>query len=219
VIIRHLAWEIDSACVEITKKNHADVEHRGDFTRDDASLVAESVRKDLALGTLLASAAPPCLPWSRIDGGQDTGCGSLEEKKFELAFKFISEIESKLGTREKFLIENVVFKDHSAVEPFEKMCGGKAAVCDATDFGVIRRPRLLWTRADVSDKNLSSLPHPLQQDEVGQIRRVLQDCTKSTIRHLQARSIVGTTWFLPNRSSQDQRDSRASQIQLCGLTA
>jgi len=145
----------------------------------------------------VVSAAPPCPPWSRIEGGQDTGRGSTEGKKFELAINFISEIENKLGTKARILIENVVFKDHLAVEPFEKMCGGRATVCDATDFGVIRRPRLWWTRADMSDENLGSLPHPFNKMKMGrynEFRKIVPNVPFDTFK---PDVIDGTTWSLP----------------------
>ncbi len=71
--MRHLAWELDPISIEITKKKHPDVEHRGDFTCDDATKVTDAVKRVLKNATLLVSAAPPCPPWSRIDGGQDKG--------------------------------------------------------------------------------------------------------------------------------------------------
>ncbi len=92
-IVRHLAWEIDPICIEITKKNHPDVEQRGDFTCDDAAKVAEAVKRDLRNATLLVSVAPPCPPWSRVDGGQDRGNDSDEGEKFERAIKFIKDID------------------------------------------------------------------------------------------------------------------------------
>ena len=135
------AWEIDEACIKLTKDRLPWLRHRGDLTSDDPAAVAAAVKKADPEGKALivVTAAPPCQDFSRI--GQSPGQrGALFLATAEFYWKTRSLLPDR---RWAFLFENVVMEPaHS--DAVSKALGVDPIMVCASDFGWISRPRLWW---------------------------------------------------------------------------
>jgi len=58
----HIAWEVDSDCLEVLKARHPEAVIRGDFLKDDPAEVARALHRHDPEGTklVLFASAPPC---------------------------------------------------------------------------------------------------------------------------------------------------------------
>ena len=129
------AWEIDEACIKLTKDRLPWLRHRGDLTSDDPAAVAAAVKKADPEGKalLVVTAAPPCQDFSRI--GQSPGHAGQRGALFLATAEFYWKTRSLLPDRRwAFLFENVVMEPaHS--DAVSKALGVDPIMVCASDFG------------------------------------------------------------------------------------
>ena len=147
----HIAWEVDSDCLEVLKARHPEAVIRGDFLKDDPAEVARAIHRHDPEGTklVLFASAPPCPDFSRI---RDDAPGSAGEEgqKFTAYCEFIRKVEMDIPhKRTGHITENVVM-DKGEADHFAGLLDCNTVLADAQDFGLINRPRLWWTRVDWS---------------------------------------------------------------------
>ncbi len=93
-------------------------------------------------------AAPPCPDFSIINDSA-LGLQGEEGSKFVKYAQLARQIEQGLGGREvRHLVENVIFQQKSEAQHVSNSLDASPIVVDASDFGLIGRPRLWWSRID-----------------------------------------------------------------------
>ncbi len=147
-----VAWEIDTSCTEVTSQRFPYVIHRGDFLQDTPNAIAEFIKRHdpHQLCAILFVAAPPCPDFSIVTGhGQ--GFSGREGCKFQSYVEFVTQVEKQLdGWDCHHLIENVVMQQKSEIQWASDNTHTSPVIADASDFGLVSRPRLWWTRIDWS---------------------------------------------------------------------
>ncbi|CAE7887796.1 unnamed protein product, partial [Symbiodinium sp. KB8] len=139
-----VSWEVDRACKALVQKALPWVEHRGDFTRDSPSDVADLVldADPNAEAMVVWCAAPPCQDFSRI--AQGAGHQGNRGRLFEESVAFMDELRAALKShRFAFLYENVEMSAEAARVSSEALGVQPVFVCPS-DFGWVSRPRLWW---------------------------------------------------------------------------
>ncbi len=133
-------------CMGVTTYWHPRVRHRGDFTKDSVSDVAELIRSidpdNDAM--LLITAGPPCPDFSRIRSRSAPGHRGTEGQKFGQFCEFTDQLEYELSRQAHKVVENVVMEPKDA-DLCSEMLSYTPVMIDACDFSIIRRPRLWWT--------------------------------------------------------------------------
>ena len=84
--------------------------------------------------------------FSRILGPKGKGPDCDEGQKFSDFTKWLLDIEKKLGQKLRILIENVIPQDTSHAKRMADQLEASFVVADASDYKLINRPRLWWTR-------------------------------------------------------------------------
>ena len=160
------AWEIDEACIKLTKDRLPWLRHRGDLTSDDPAAVAAAVKKADPEGKALivVTAAPPCQDFSRI--GQSPGHAGQRGALFRKTRSLLPD------RRWVFLFENVVMEPaHS--DAVSKALGVDPIMVCASDFGWISRPRLWWLYPSILQATMDPASgKPLQWAKHGSYRRL-----------------------------------------------
>lgn len=135
----HIAWEVDSDCLEVLKARHPEAVIRGDFLKDDPAEVARAIHRHDPEGTklVLFASAPPCPDFSRIRDDAPY-CEFIRKVEMDIPHK-----------RTGHITENVVM-DKGEADHFAGLLDCNTVLADAQDFGLINRPRLWWTRVDWS---------------------------------------------------------------------
>ncbi len=143
-LIAYIAWEIDRECIQFTQNKFPKVRHRGDFIKDDIDdLMYELDQIDPDHeAEILFCAGPPCPDFSRIRGSKAPGKAGPEGKKFTQFTEFHEQVRNRCNRQVRSVVENVVFQDPREADDFSKALQCTPVVCDAADFGIIRRPRL-----------------------------------------------------------------------------
>ena len=158
-VVHHVAWEVDRECRAFLGHHWPQAQLRGSFYDDAFELVVKHASVGLAKAAatggsepafVLATAGPPCPDFSRIRGAGATGRKGTEGRKFA---DFIDQRQEPLRAHcEKsrlafsFLVENVVMNSDDR-EHFDNTLRCHSFVCEASDLGPVRRPRLWWTNA------------------------------------------------------------------------
>ena len=167
------AWEIDEACIKLTKDRLPWLRHRGDLTSDDPAAVAAAVKKADPEGKALivVTAAPPCQDFSRI--GQSPGHAGQRGALFLATAEFYWKTRSLLPDRRwVFLFENVVMEPAHSDAVFKALGVDPIMVC-ASDFGWISRPRLWWLYPSILQATVDPASgKPLQWAKHGSYRRL-----------------------------------------------
>ena len=123
---------------------------RGDVLKEDANSVIEIIDRHDPHQTCMVVflSAPPCPDFSVISDSAK-GFQGTEGSKFLVYAELAKSIEQGLGGREvRHLVENVVFQQKSEAQHISEELQSSPIVLDSSDFGVIGRPRLWWTRLD-----------------------------------------------------------------------
>ena len=148
--ILHISWEIDASCQKIIEKHFPSAKIRGDVSTEDPQAIIDLIDRYDAHQTcaIIFMAAPPCPDFSIINDSAQ-GLQGDEGSKFIKYAQLASKIEAGLGGREvRHLVENVIFQQKSEAQHVSNALAASPIVVDASDFGLIGRPRLWWTRID-----------------------------------------------------------------------
>ena len=154
----HVSWEIDPECIAVLKKNFPSAHHRGDFMTEDFAELNQLIHNfdPPSEKIVLLTSAPPCPDFSQICPDAP-GKEGQEGRKFVEFCKFADTLQRQLQHPIQLrLCENVVFQDRGEISYFEKALRCSAVVVDASDFGLVSRPRLFWTDIPWDQK----LEHP-----------------------------------------------------------
>ena len=174
-----VAWEVDPECLLITKRHFPQVVARGDFMSDPAADVVSLVSEYDPQGKklILFVGAPPCPDFSAIRPDAP-GRSGPEGQKFSHYCTWCREVESGLPHhRVGYLVENVILQDRGEADFFSNALGCQTVAVDASDFGLISRPRLWWSRVDWHTVN--SYPgsaKPLRWTKLHKFPRLHVDC-------------------------------------------
>ena len=166
-----VAWEVDPECLLITKHHFPQVVARGDFMSDPAADVVSIVSERDPQGEklILFVGVPPCADFSPIRPNAP-GRSGPEGQKFTNFCTWCREIEAGLPHhRVGYLVENVILQDRGEADFFSNILGCQTVAVDASDFGLISRPRLWWSRVDWH--NVNSYPgfSPFALDQAAKI--------------------------------------------------
>ena len=145
-----LSWETDPECCEVLQHHFPWLQQRGDFMVDDPAKVAELVRRNDAhqCCRILVLGAPPCPDFSIICDDAP-GFSGKEGAKFTGFADFLSALEQELaGWHFDLLCENVVMQKADEVQHISERLRASPVAVDASDLGLINRPRLWWNRLD-----------------------------------------------------------------------
>ncbi len=149
-IVLYIGWDTSEACMKVTNVQFPNIVHRGDFTADDVAQIVQLVHDFDPTGMIrvFLCAGPPCPDWSRIRGADAQGDAGTTGHLFGKYCEFARGIEQGLRNPVDTVTENVVFAAHQHEQTleFDRQLQAQHVLIDAADFGVIRRPRLWWTR-------------------------------------------------------------------------
>ena len=143
-----LLWESDEDLAAVTAEHFPAAEQRGDLDSDCAADILarlEQIDPEHA-ATIIIAAGPPCHEYSRIRASAP-GVNGEEGSKFVRFAKLVKELEASWPWPQAVLIvENVLPQNKADVRALEQALAASAVMHDSSDFGVIARPRLWWTR-------------------------------------------------------------------------
>ena len=145
---RALVWETDEDLVKLTSDRFSNIEHRGDFDCDSVGKVIETLEQldPRHEARIVIAGGPPCHDSSRIRQNPPGLQGEEGSKAMRFA-EFVRELEATWNYPQAILVvENVVPKNKQDVRVLETKLSASAVVADASDLGVISRPRLWWSR-------------------------------------------------------------------------
>ncbi|CAE7206135.1 unnamed protein product [Symbiodinium natans] len=143
-----ILWESDEDLAALTKEHFPKADHRGDV---DNERVADLIERLDAIdpgrkATVIIAGGPPCHDYSRIRSSAP-GAQGLEGSKFVRFAELVKELERSWGRPQAVLIvENVLPQNKADIRAFEKALAAQAVMHDSSDFGIISRPRVWWTR-------------------------------------------------------------------------
>ncbi len=146
---RVFAWEVDPEAIIVAKKHLPDIITRGNFMDDDPEDIAQLIRDYDPDGTklILWLSAPPCPDFSSIKGDEAPGKEGPEGQKFLRFTEFANSVEERLPHKKfGYLVENVILQDRGEADLFSLQMNCNVVAIDATDYGLINRPRLWWSR-------------------------------------------------------------------------
>ena len=159
-VVHHVTWEMNRECRAVLTHNWPQANLRGSFYDDAFDVVLNQVTVGLAKAAtaggsepalVLATAGPPCPDFSRIRGAGATGRSGAEGRKIDdFIDRHLAPLRAhceEAGLAFTFLIENVVMKAQER-EHFDKTLHCSSFICEASDLGPVRRPRLWWTTAE-----------------------------------------------------------------------
>ena len=145
-------WEVDVEASKISRSLFKGLRFdRGDITADDAETVVSMISDLLreSPSHLLVLAGPPCPDFSKMAEG--AGRSGATGKLFDVFCKFLRALEEGLPNQTfHIVVENVIMKSREDINYFSKTLRATPLVICASDFGLISRPRLWWTRMDLS---------------------------------------------------------------------
>ena len=129
--------------MKLTLARFKNVEHRGDFDHDCVSKVIERLGElDPRDESRIVVEAAPCHDSSRIRQNPPGVEGKEGSKAIRFA-EFVRELEATWHYPQAILIvENLVPCNKQDVRVLETKLSASAVVADASDLGVISRPRL-----------------------------------------------------------------------------
>ncbi|CAE7364819.1 Dnmt3b [Symbiodinium sp. CCMP2592] len=143
-------WEIDAAAVRVSNTLFKGLRfQRGDLEADDATTVAHMLQQmdPGARSPILVLAGPPCPDYSRLKEGD--GRQGKTGRLFQPFCDFLDALEHHLSDRVLHIIaENVLMNRKEDVDYFSRRMRCSPTLICASDFGLISRPRLWWTRLD-----------------------------------------------------------------------
>ncbi len=148
--ILHISWETDVSCQKIILKHFPSAKIRGDVLKEDPQAIIELIERYDAHQTcaVIFMSAPPCPDFSVVNDSAK-GLQGDEGSKFLKYAHLVQQIESGPGGREvRHLVENVIFQQKSEDQHVSTALEASPIVVDATDFGLIGRPRLWWSRTE-----------------------------------------------------------------------
>ena len=218
-LLLYLAWEIDPACITVSKLHHPSVEHRGDFMEDTLGDFKNKISKADPDGKaiIVIVMAPPCPDFSPVKGTEAPGRKGTGQK-FDRSLEFRSKIIEliKDSHRHATMVENVILQNQADIPHFEDLIGGQAIVGDAADFKVVSRPRLWWLTINwnTMDKIITDFTdmEPVLWDKHHGLDKIM--VTIPNQRHIVPRSRVeqkGTDAMSHDTSSNRRRESRPKE--------
>ena len=152
-------WEVDTASHLVSKSLFKGLRfERGDISQDDAAVVAGMLSDMDATGSspILILAEPPCPDFSRVASGQ--GRSGPTGKLFQVFCDFVATLEGALPNHHfHIVVENVVMTRREDVDFFSERLKAVPTMMCSSDFGLISRPRLFWTRLDFAKIKLNPL--------------------------------------------------------------
>ena len=159
-VVYHVVWEVDPACRALLSHHWPQAHLRGSFYDDAFDTIATHISQGLAEAAaagstkpalVLTTAGPPCFDFSRIKGAGAAGRSGPEGRKFlDFVNMHLDPLRGhckKSGVAFTFLIENVVMSNDNR-EHFDDALQCHSFVCEASDLGPVRRPRLWWTNVE-----------------------------------------------------------------------
>ena len=135
----YISWETDPECQKFLADTYAP-HQRGDFTQEnmeELGQLLDSVDPERR-HTVLLTAGPPCVDYSRIRGDEAPGRDGQEGQKFEA---FAAWQKEPL----KRLVENVLPHRQGDIGHFTDRMDMEAIIFDAAEFKRISRPRVWWS--------------------------------------------------------------------------
>lgn len=156
----HISWETHEACLAVMHQRFPNAVQRGDLLRDNPDQVAQLVlQADPAKECLIiAASGPPCPDFSVVNSSA-LGREGPEGCKFVQYCDFIGALEAALPDhRIEHLAENVKMQDKSEIAFFSSKLRCSPILMDASDFGLVNRARLWWTKVD-----WTQVQNPLRQ--------------------------------------------------------
>ena len=133
---------------KLTASKFPEAEQRGDIDHDEPQrLIGRLGEIDPdSKACVIIAGGPPCHDHSRIKTNAP-GRHGQEGSKFVRFAKFVKELEASWKYAQAILVvENVVPEHKQDIKLFEQQLSAQAVVCDASDLGVVSRPRVWWTR-------------------------------------------------------------------------
>ena len=145
---RMLLWETDRDLVKLTAERFPEAEHRGDVDADKACKIIERLEAidPEHQATIIIAGGPPCHDYSRIRSAPP-GTKGEEGSKFLRFAQLVKELECNWAWPQAVVVvENVVPQNKADIRAVEQALACQAVMHDSSDFGVVSRPRLWWTR-------------------------------------------------------------------------
>lgn len=145
-----ISWEWDDECMAVSSHHFPDMQHRGNFELDTVDAILATLKEidpHYAMH-LIVTAAPPCPDYSRIRGINAPGRSGEEGRKFDAWVALYLQLEARCGRRVFLIVENVIPSNPDDAWHFAERLQAQCIVVDASDFGLISRPRLWWLRID-----------------------------------------------------------------------
>ena len=174
-----LSWEIDPAAARVVEHRLPFVKNRGDFLADSPAAIKHMVeRHDPHQRCIVVYlAAPPCPDFSSINESAKSFNGK-EGMKFDQYINFVHEVEQELKDwHSVHLCENVVMQTQAEIDYVSKGLGASPILIDASDLGIISRPRLWWSRHKWSSNDAHPLSgKPLRWGSAYKLPRLYMDC-------------------------------------------
>ena len=185
-------WEVDTPSNRVSKSVFKGLRfERGDIAQDDAATVAGMLRDMDADGVspLLVLAGPPCPDYSRVAHG--LGRSGPTGQLFQVFTDFLASLERELPQhRFHILVENVVMNRREDADYFSKALKASPALLCASDFGVISRPRLFWTRLDFAQVKQNPVTgKPIRWAKQSGYPRLHTDAPKDDIGKIQMKGL------------------------------
>ena len=122
----------------------------------DAESTSAETRRDVFMGLkipketlVLISGGPPRVDHSRIKQSGAKENRGLEGRKLAKFGMLVLELKQKLHWDCTFLIEHVVPWGLRTVNSMDQIMGVKVFVADVADLGLVRKPRVWWTDAEL----------------------------------------------------------------------
>ena len=163
-------WEVDVPSNRVSKSLFKGLRfERGDITQDDPETVSNMLldMDGEATSPILVMAGPPCPDFSKVATGQ--GRTGPTGRLFQVCCDFIAALEARLQRHSfQIVVENVVMNRREDVDYFSKQLKASPMLLCASDFGVISRPRLFWTRLDFAKLKLNPVTNkPMRWSKQG----------------------------------------------------
>ncbi|CAE6943486.1 unnamed protein product [Symbiodinium sp. CCMP2592] len=185
-------WEVDIPANRVSKSIFKGLRfERGDITQDDPRVVANMIL-DMDAGAaspILVLAGPPCPDFSKVANGQ--GRSGPTGKLFQVFCLFLQTLEGLL-LRHSFhvIVENVVMNRREDVDFFSQQLGASPTLLCSSDFGIISRPRLFWTRLDFAKVKTNPITgQPMRWSRQNGHARLFIDPPKDQVSQFQMKGL------------------------------
>ena len=145
---RAITWEVDRKLVNLVQEHFPHVDNRGDVDDDNVDDILKAIEEidPTHEAHVIITGGPPCHDYSRLRAAAP-GKDGPEGSKFVRFANLVRDLEKRRQyPQATLLVENVVPSNKADVRLFERLLSAQATLHDASDFGVISRPRVWWSR-------------------------------------------------------------------------